>query len=154
MLLFWCDRELKRWAGDRLGIADFGPCATIGVAHKGAIVAVAVYNNFRPPNIEVSFVTASPRWASRGAIRAIFRYPFVQLKCKRITAVTDATNQPARAFLSRLGFREEGYHPDALALGPVCQSGDAVTYGLLAADAARWIEERNVEEFSRSPDAR
>ena len=67
------------------------------------------------------------------AIRAMLRYPFVQLSCVRLTAVTPARNVRARAFLARLGFRQEGVHPDAL------PGGDAVSYGLLARDAARWI---------------
>ena len=140
MLIFGWDRELARWAGDRIGVDDFGPCVAIGVAHRGEIVAAAVYNQYRHPNIQVTFVTSSPRWASPGAIRAILGYPFNQLRCKRITAITEATNQPARAFLCRLGFREEGYHPDSL------PSGDSVTYGLLLRDAARWTAgEKHVE---------
>jgi RimJ/RimL family protein N-acetyltransferase len=133
MLLFDQDAALASWAGARLGIADFRPCTAIGVAHKGEIVAAAIYNNYRPPNIEITFVTSSPRWASRGAIRAMLRYPFVQLGCKRLTAVTTAQNAAARAFLLRLGFRQEGVHPDAL------PTGDAVSHGLLAKDAARWL---------------
>ena len=134
MLILGWNRELARWAGERIGVDDFGPCVAIGVAHKGEIVAAAVYNQYRHPNIQVTFVTSSPRWASPGAIRSILAYPFLQLKCKRVTAVTEATNQPARAFLCRLGFREEGVHPDAL------PSGDAVTYGLLVRDAVRWLD--------------
>lgn len=53
MLLFGCVQMLARWAGNRLGIADFSPCAAIGVAHDGEIVAAAIYNNYRPPNIEI-----------------------------------------------------------------------------------------------------
>lgn len=124
---------LARWAGERLGIADFGPCVTIGVVHSGRIVAVALYNKYLHPNIEVTFVTASPRWASPGAVRTILSYPFVQLSCKRVTATTESANHAARRFLERLGFRQEGYHPDAL------PSGDAVTYGLTRAGAARWL---------------
>ncbi len=135
MLILGCDRELARWAGDRLGIASFGPCVTIGVARKGEIAAVAVYNNYRAPNIEITFVSASPRWATRDAISFIFGYAFHQLRVKRITAVTEAGNAAARRFLERLGFREEGYHPDTFACG------DGVSYGLLAKDARRWLRE-------------
>jgi RimJ/RimL family protein N-acetyltransferase len=66
-------------------------------------------------------------------VSAILRYPFVQLRCARVTAVTQSQNARARGFLCRLGFRQEGVHPDAL------PSGDAVSYGLLARDATRWI---------------
>ena len=128
---------LAKWAGNRIGIKDFGNCTTIGVVHKDQIVAVALYNKYLHPNIEVTFVTSSPRWASPGAVKTILRYPFVQLNCKRITATTEATNQRARAFLCRLGFKQEGYHPDVL------ETGDAVTYGLLRKDAARWLAEES-----------
>lgn len=127
---------LVRWVTQRLGIKDYGPCRTIGVYHGEQIVAVAIFSEYRPPNIEITFVTSSPRWASPNAVRAILKYPFLQLGCKRITAITEATNQPARAFLCRLGFKQEGIHPDAL------PTGDAITYGLLRKDAARWIEEK------------
>lgn len=137
MLIFGADRELKLWAGQRLGIADFGPTVTIGVARTGKIVAVALFNNYHVPNILITFVTSTPRWASKHAIRGILRYPFVQLECKRVTAITEVTNQPARAFLCRLGFKQEGHHPDWFS------SGDGVSYGLLAKDAARWIAEEN-----------
>lgn len=135
MLLFNCDRELARWAGSRLGMQIAEPNTSIGVAHKGQIIAAAVFNNFRHPNIEVTFVTSSPRWASKGAVCAILRYPFIQLGCKRVTAIIGATNQPARAFLCRLGFKLEGIHPDVFA------SGAAETYGLLRKDAGRWVAE-------------
>jgi RimJ/RimL family protein N-acetyltransferase len=135
LLVFGYDKELAQWAGARLGVPDFGLSVAIGVARNSEIVAVALFNNYRHPNIEITFVTSTPRWATRQTIAVILRYPFKQLGCKRLTAVTEATNQPARAFLCRLGFTQEGYHPDAL------PTGDAVTYGLLAKDAARWVAE-------------
>lgn len=133
MLVFAHDQELARWAGDRVGIVDFGPCVAIGIAHAGEIVAAAIYNQYAHPNIHITFATSSPRWASPGAVKAIFRYPFVQLKCKRITALTGFRNDSAKSFLRRLGFREEGFHPD------VFVDDDAVSFGLLAKDAARWL---------------
>lgn len=129
---------LVEWASDRLGLKSFGPCQAIGVRHKDQIVAVAVFNQYLHPNIEITFVTSSPRWASPTTVRAILSYPFKQLGCKRITAITEAANQPARAFLCRLGFAQEGEHPDALT------TGMAVSYGLLARDAARWLEDKSV----------
>ncbi|MHB8273074.1 GNAT family N-acetyltransferase [Bradyrhizobium sp.] len=150
MLIFNCDEALAAWAGQRLGMEIAKPNTSIGVAHRGQIVAVAVFNNFRRPNIEITFVTTSARWASPGAVKAILRYPFLQLGCKRVTAIIEATNQPARAFLCRLGFKLEGVHPD------VFVSGAAETYGLLLKDATRWVaEESPLEQINTtSPDAR
>jgi RimJ/RimL family protein N-acetyltransferase len=132
---------LVNWISARLGIKDFGPCTTIGVSHKGEIVAVALYNKYLPPNIEVSFCVSSPKWASPGAVHKILRYPFQQLNCKRITATTEATNQRARAFLCRLGFKQEGYHRE------VFPNGDAITYGLLRREC-RWLSEEFNEQSS------
>ena len=135
MMIYGMDAAVAKWAGDRLGISDWGPCKAIGVMRHGDLAAAAVFHQYRHPNIEISFVVANPRWQTPGAVRAIMSYPFVQLDCRRLTATTEATNQRARAFLCRLGFNEEGYHPDAFS------SGDAVTYGLLRKDAARWLKE-------------
>src|SRR6266481_1044988 len=98
MLIFGHDQELACWVGDRVGIESFGSCVAIGVAHGGEIVAAAVYNQYSHPNIHITFATSSPRWASPGAVKAIFRYPFVQLKCKRITALTGSRNDAAKKF--------------------------------------------------------
>jgi RimJ/RimL family protein N-acetyltransferase len=135
MLLYAQDMALTRWAGNRLGISDFGPSRAIGVVRKGDIAAVAVFHHFRFPDIEISFVTAHKHWATPQTVRGIMRYPFVQLGCKRLTAITEAKNQPTRAFLCRLGFRQEGVHPD------VFNDGDAISYGLLRKDAERWLAE-------------
>lgn len=147
-MIYGHDAALAKWAGDRIGVSDFGPCRAIGIIRQQTLAAVAVFSNYRAPNIEISFVVENPRWATPQAVRAIMRYPFVQLDCKRITAVTEATNQRARAFLCRLGFQLEGVHPDAL------PSGDACTYGLLRKDASRWLQEdtchRQVGAFSSS----
>lgn len=136
MLLYGHDRELCLWAARELGF-DHPICArdpvTIGVAREGRIVAAAIFSRYDPPGIEVTFVTTTPRWASRENIRAILRYPFVQLSCKRVTAITEECNATARAFLERLGFHQEGFHPDAFS------SGAGISYGLLRADAERWL---------------
>ena len=136
MLIYGHDRELSLWAGERLGlngrVRGYDPVA-IGVARGGEIVAAALFANHQGPTIEVTFVTSTPRWASREMVRGILQYPFVQLGCKRVTAVTEACNKPARAFLERLGFRQEGVHPEAF------PSGDGISYGLLRKDADKWL---------------
>ena len=135
MLIYGQDVALAKWAGDRLGIQNWGPSRAIGVVRHGSLAAVAVFHQYRHPSIEISFVTADRRWATPQVVLGILRYPFVQLGCKRLTAITEATNQPTRAFLCRLGFCEEGIHPDTF------ETGDAVSYGLLREDAARWLAE-------------
>lgn len=136
MLIYGHDRELSLWAAQQLGF-EHPICArepkAIGVARNGRIVAAAIFSRYDPPSIEVTFVTTTPRWASRKAIKAILSYPFVQLGCRRVTAITEECNRPARAFLERIGFRQEGIHPDAFA------SGTGISYGLLRAAAEQWL---------------
>jgi RimJ/RimL family protein N-acetyltransferase len=135
MLIYGHDAWVGKWAGDRLGISDWGACRAIGVTRHGEMVAAAVFHQYRHPNIEISFVTTDRHWATKKVVQGILGYPFLQLGCKRLTAITEATNQRTRAFLCRLGFHQEGIHPDAF------DSGNAVTYGLLRKDAARWLAE-------------
>lgn len=137
MLIYGHDRELSLWAGNKLGydgaIGSRHDPVAIGVSRQGKIVAVAVFYDYRGVSIEVTFVTTTPRWASRENISAILSYPFVQLGCKRLTAITEENNRDARAFLERLGFCQEGIHPDGF------ESGVGISYGLLKADAQRWL---------------
>lgn len=128
------DEFIASWAGARLGIADFGPSTTMAIIDSGGrLVGACIFNNYRHPNIEASIVTEDRRWCSRSILGAIFAYPFRQLGCTRLTAITEIMNQPARAFLCRLGFQEEGILRKAFPGGI-----DAVVHGMLA-EECRWL---------------
>lgn len=130
------DIPLAILLGERLGLRrPWEKCRSFGVIRDAELVAIVVYSEYRHPNIEASIWSSTPRWATPPVLRALIQYPFLQLGVKRITATTEATNHRARGFLCRLGFREEGVHPDAL------PTGTAITYGLLRKDAARWLAE-------------
>ncbi len=138
MLVYGWTREVARWVERELGLPDFGrDIAAIGVVRGGEMVAGAVFNNWRPPAVEITFASRHPRWATADAIAGILRYPFVQLGVKRVTAVTPEGNEAARRFMRRLGFKEEGRHPDAL------PTGAAISLGLLRVDAERWLKGRS-----------
>lgn len=147
MLIHGHDAAVAAWVGRHVSpvIPDFGPCVAIGVAQGDAMLAGAVYNNWRHPNIEITFAMDSPKWASRRNIACILRYPFVQLRCLRITAFTAAGNDRARAFLTNplIGFVQEGYHPHGFS------HDDAVSYGLLR-ENCRWVKP---EEYEVCPKA-
>lgn len=146
MIVYGHDRVVTAWASRVLGRPVGGDHPrTIAVFHKGEMVAAAIYSEYKHPDIHISMVSTTPAWCTRKSIRHILRYPFVQLGCKRVTAIIEATNHPAREFLCRFGFRQEGIHPD------VWPSGDAISYGLLARDAAKWLaEEKPSVEFAQS----
>jgi|TARA_R110000751_G_C13776948_1_gene480661 hypothetical protein len=138
-LIFDRDEELAEWAE-----AQYPPCAplprpftTIGVASSegGHIWAVAIYTDFSQYNVELTLISATRRWATPGNFRAILHYPFEQLGVKRMTAVTNKSNKPARKALEGVGFKLEGVHP--FADGGVRPK---VSYGLSSVDAKdKWL---------------
>lgn len=110
----------------RLGGGIGGDAQCIAVMTKKKLVGVVAFYNYRWPNIEMAFYCDDYRWAlNRDGIRELFAYPFVQLKCKRVTALCDKKNTRARKMVQKLGFLEEGKLRKAGA------KGDIILYGLL-----------------------
>ncbi len=136
-LIFGKDEELAKWA--ETTYPDCAPLArpltAIGIASsEGDLLGVAIYMNFGQYDIQLCFVTADPKWATPGNVRAILHYPFIQLGVKRMTAITNKSNKKARKLLEGVGFVLEGTHP----------FGDngvkpSLTYGLYSKQAARWL---------------
>lgn len=135
-LIFDRDEELVAWAESVY--PDCAPMSrplkTIGIASDtGELMGVAIYTDFRDNDVQVSIVTATPRWATSGNVRALLHYPFVQLGKQRMTAITAKSNKKARRLLSGLGFVLEGTHPYA------AKGKTACTYGLYSDNAKRWL---------------
>lgn len=123
------DPRLLKWAEIQLN-ADFtnaGTLATIGADYMG----VVVYNNYAHRNINMSIATTSPKWASRGFLKAMFHYPFEQLDCRRVTGITAASNMKTIDLLERLGFIYEGRLREFF-------GEDALVYGMLKGEC-RWL---------------
>jgi RimJ/RimL family protein N-acetyltransferase len=117
----------------------FGPCAAIGVeAEDGAPLGGVVFSGWQPEcrSIEVSFASASPRWLTRRLIGAILSYPFVQLDCQRITALTPRRARAARRFIDAFGFKREGLIRRGFG------DDDAVVSGMLRREweGSRWVQ--------------
>ena len=136
-LIFNRDDELAAWAEAHFPDCEplARPLTSIGFSsNEGEILAVPIYHNFRHHDIEVTSVTATPRWATQGNIRVAFHYPFVQLGVKRMTAITTKSNKRCRKFLEGLGFCLEGVHPYAdKGVSAAC------TYGLYEKRALEWL---------------
>jgi len=69
---------------------------------------------------------------TRAFLRAAFRYPFVQLGCRRVTGYVPAQNLEAQRFDEHLGFRREGLMRHAM------EDDDVIVYGLLREEARRF----------------
>lgn len=128
------DAGVREWASPRLADVDSsGP--TLGVMDQatGDIVAAIVFYDYRGHDISVGCVADTPRWAHRGAFRAIAQYVFGQLNCRRMTLRTAEGNQRARRMVEWLGFVQEGRHMHGMADGSA-----TITYGMLREDC-RWL---------------
>lgn len=134
-LLYNEDERVRRFVAGLSGREpDFGPSTATGVLVDGELIAGIVYNEFRGYDLSMHVSASSPKWASRKIVGTLLAYPFAQLGCVRVTAMISATNDRARKLLRQLGFHVEGFHPLAL-----YGREDALSFGMLRADAARWI---------------
>jgi RimJ/RimL family protein N-acetyltransferase len=147
MRLDWNDSEnVAAWVAARIpqmsGSADFGPCRAVGVVSSdGQPLGGVVFHNYqaRFRNIEVSFASESPRWLTRRLIKNILTYPFGQLDCQRITALTPRKAASARRFLDVFGFKREGL------LRKGFGTDDMVISGLLQREwlGSKWVDPAN-----------
>lgn len=69
---------------------------------------------------------------TRMFLRALFYYPFLQLHCRRVTALIDDDNERSLRLVEHCGFEQEGRMRHATA------RGDVLVYGLLK-EHCRWL---------------
>jgi RimJ/RimL family protein N-acetyltransferase len=62
---------------------------------------------------------------TRSYLRAVFRYPFVQLGVRRVSGFVPASNAQAIRFNEHLGFKREGLMREAL------WDDDVIVFGML-----------------------
>jgi RimJ/RimL family protein N-acetyltransferase len=135
------DALVAEWVAARIphvgAGAAFGPCAALGVEGEGGtLLGGVVFSNWQPAchAIEASFASDTPRWLTPRLISQILSYPFGQLDCQRVTAITPRRAKSARRFLDVFGFRREGMVRKGFG------DDDAVISGLLRREweVSRW----------------
>lgn len=128
------DARVADWVAERIVHVDgFSNMAAIGVARAGDLVGGVVYHEYRGNDIQMSTAATSPGWLSEGILRALFAYPFITLKCDRVTAFTPKGSAHSRRFLEKLGFVEEGNMRRGFA------GDDCIVYGMLK-EECKWIK--------------
>jgi len=117
---------LAMWAARRIphvGETGFGPCQAIGVASgpgdDDKLLAVVVFHDWQPAcgTLQCTVAAASPTWASRGALQALFAYGFEQCGARKLWTATPigpglnktqaAMSKRALKFNAGIGFRSE-----------------------------------------------
>ncbi len=115
--------------------APFQNYEAIGVIRKGKLVGGIVYHDYTGHDVRASAAFDTLRWWKPGIVRALFAYPFNELKCARITIITARRNRKTRKIVERIGFKMEGAHP--LGIGG---REDAISYGMLRKNCT-WLKE-------------
>lgn len=124
----------------------FGPCVAFGIVRRGQLIGGVVFNNYRGHDIHMSVAFEGKGSFLPGAVRALCEYPFEQLGCRRVTAITGKKNKRARKILERIGFTLEGVAKHGL-------DGfeDAMIFGLLR-ENCKWLKHDDIST-SRTRDA-
>jgi RimJ/RimL family protein N-acetyltransferase len=135
-VIYGQDKQVIDWVKKQVGEDDFGSGAIgIGLEEDGELIAGVIFNLYTGAGISMH-VAAVPgkRWMTREYLWRCFAYPFLQLKCNRITGLVRVDNIEAQKFDEHLGFKREGV------LRRACTDGtDMIVYGMLR-EECRFLE--------------
>lgn len=127
-LIFNDEERIAQWVQERLPnfLGWNGHYRAVGYELRGHLAGGIVYTQHSATNIVVATVLEAP--LTRQFLRSIFHYPFVQLRCRRMTALVDAKNLKSQRLVEHVGFVREGLMRDA------APNDDVILYGLLKRD--------------------
>lgn len=105
---------------------------TIRAEVDGQIVGAVVFDGFTPFDVCIHIALDDPKAVNRRTLRAVFAYPFYQLRLRRVTALIGETNSRSIQFVTKIGFWLEGRKRQALG------DEDELIYGLTR-EACRFL---------------
>lgn len=122
------------WVCKRTG-GTYSPvdASAIGMLRDGRLVAGCLFEHFNGASIAMHVGSDGPHWLSRTFLRAVFRYPFVQLGVRKVLGFVDASNAAAQRFDEHLGFVLEATLTDA------APGGDLLIY-TMRREQCRFLE--------------
>jgi RimJ/RimL family protein N-acetyltransferase len=130
-------QRVALFVAELTGEDEYRDCQAIGLEHNGRLVAGVVYQLYTGPGGSMLMHVASDgsrHWMTPAYVSACFRFPFVQMQCRRVTGLVRADNADAQRFDEHLGFKREGL------LRQGCTDGiDMIIYGMLASEC-RFLE--------------
>lgn len=109
-VLYGADDDIAAWVHRRVEGVDPFPDGTVamGMLHRNKVVAGVVFHDYRGYDISITVAADSPRWARRGVLRQLAKYPFTQLGCVRLTSIVSSENHRAQRLNLGLGMTLEG----------------------------------------------
>jgi len=147
MIVWHSPARTMLFVAERVGEKCFHDYSAIGLEENGRLIAGVVYTNHTGEDGNVMMHVASDgsrRWMTPAYLAACFRYPFLQLKCRRITGLVRVDNKLAQRFDEHLGFKREGLMRQG------CTDGtDMIVYGMLK-DECRFLGEKHRDALLRA----
>lgn len=113
--------------------------ACIGLESDGELIAGVLYDYHNGASIYMHVASGVQHWLDRDFLRAVFWYPFVQLKCKVVIGLVPESNLKARRFDEHLGFKLTATIPEGH------PEGALLIYTLRKEDC-RWVRSENGHE--------
>lgn len=104
-------RELiAEWIIETSGVGGhFLPDVRVLAAFEGErLLGAVAYDAFNARDCNMHVCIADHRFMSRRVLRAVFDYPFRQLKLERVSAQVMSNNDKSLEFVQRVGFVYEG----------------------------------------------
>ncbi|MBM3450560.1 MAG: hypothetical protein FJX78_06200 [Armatimonadetes bacterium] len=113
-----CDQNAAvEWVASRIphvGVGkSFGPSLAVGVASglsaSARLYAVVIFHDWQPAALtaQASMAAASPLWATRGIIRALFAIPFFEWGANKVWVAIPHANERAIRFNKGIGMKQE-----------------------------------------------
>lgn len=104
------EERICDWVASKTGRQSvWNACAAIGLEEDGELIAGVVYREYNGNNIFAHIAGSEGKhWLTKRFLGVMFRYPFMQLGCTRISAWLTESNKEAMRFDQHLGFKEEG----------------------------------------------
>jgi hypothetical protein len=134
-LVFDRHDEVAEWVSERIGTLIPKPYVAIGATRDGkTLCGGAVFNNYNTSNVDI--ILASDRCLTRGTIRGILHYCFIQSNVNRVTAATRRSNKLMRKILPRFGFEFEGVAKQYYGSS---KKDDAFVFALFRDRAEKWL---------------
>ncbi|VBB16575.1 GNAT family N-acetyltransferase [Burkholderia stabilis] len=116
----------------------------IGLERDGKLVAGVLYQAYNGPSIVMHVaMSGSPHVITPGFICAAFRFPFILLRCNRISGYVRADNLAAQRLDEHLGFKREGVIREGAS-----DRTDFILYGMLKHEC-RFLDGRYLEAMNR-----
>jgi RimJ/RimL family protein N-acetyltransferase len=133
--------EIGTWVCDRTGGLWYeGAGTAVGFTFEGKLVGGVTYTNYNGSNVHMTFALKDRRFINRASLFAAFSYPFLQLECRRVTALVDCGNFRSLALVEHLGFAYEATLEDA------APNGDHQIVFRMLKSECRWLRNQRYEQ--------